>query len=117
MDSLEKRVKRKFGQFPEKLRSVVEFSIIVDFTDQFLGPGEALATAAGYPGIDALLTVIEYSLKVPFVFYYLSQTKDFKSLWGWGFRETLAYIIPFGDLFLDISPSYENRLLKYIRKS
>ena len=119
MKRLEERITKKYnisGEVYQNNKNLIISSYIVDIVDLTFCPWESILAITPLAPIAKALDIIEYSMKVPFIIYYIANTRNLKPVPKWLIRETLALIIPFSDLLFDISPVYKNKVMKYLNK-
>lgn len=114
---LEKKIKES-KTFPEIKKFdlfLLKYSKMVDKVDMIIGPFSELARYSEADLMKSLIvasSIVENSMKIPFVALYLIRTKDFSALYDWVPRELFSYFVT-GGSFVDIFRSYEKITFKH----
>lgn len=93
--------------------SFLKYSTFIDIFDAISGPLCFLMYSSGSEHLHQaanILSGIELGLvKAPFVFSYISKTKDWKSLLYWAPKEFVSNYVPVASV-IDIIPAYRARV-------
>ncbi|MBN1274771.1 hypothetical protein JXA12_00555 [Candidatus Woesearchaeota archaeon] len=96
----------------DRERRLLRHARTIDLVDRVLGPAGSLLELYGSPlwqGVGIGIGIAELALlKMPFMYRYYRQTKDFDAFYFWVPKEVFATGVPFGG-FIDIMHTYSSR--------
>lgn len=98
---------------------LIRYSELIDDIDKITGPLTSILEYSGFGtdayGLGQLIKLTELVIKIPFMAYYASKTKDVKGTLKFFSIEAGIYVMPFGDVF-DIYNLYTKTVDAYITK-
>ncbi|MBN1175877.1 hypothetical protein JXA48_04500 [Candidatus Woesearchaeota archaeon] len=95
------------------MSSFIKYATFVDIFDAISGPLSLALYSSGSDYLYSVANVLNFVelgiVKAPFIFSYLSKTKDFGALLYWAPKELVSNFIPLCSL-IDVVPAYHARI-------